>query len=421
VEKKSSTKQLAKSSGKKSGKAPEKATAVVHSWLQLGQLRFEKCELKEAQVAFSMALAQAKRIKNLRAIMEALAGLLRISTDALDEPEITKWHSELEELMKAYPTETPATAWYCKAVLARHRSQFVVAQRFAHEYILTVEREALKSEAGIETFGVTKEEALARGWSLVATILFQRGRTRRAQWLAQHLLERYKDPAQSVKGIVGIASMVMGSIHHRLHQYDEAMECYQKAHESFLTEHNWYFHLFALIGYATVHRAQQNYAQAAWYLNLVDKAASGREFGVLRRAMALERAKVEQDAVDLVIDSRKGVIKTRETGQISLRKQYVLLHILEALSKAHSYDGSDMDRGLSKAEIIQSVWDQPYRPEAHDNKLYYNINRLRKLIEPDIRKPQYVLNWKEGYRLAPGLRIQFIGGSKKVTEFEGEM
>lgn len=391
-----------------------KAINVVHDWLQLGQLRFEKCELKEAQVAFSMALSQAKKIGNLRAIMEALAGLLRISTDALDEPEITKWHSELEELMKAYPTETPATAWYCKAVLARHRSQFILAQRFAHEYIRTVERE---EKEGIEIFGVTTEEALARGWSLVATVLFQRGRTRRAQWLVQHLLERYKDPDKSVKGIVGVASMVMGSIHHRFHQYDQAMECYQKAHESFLSEHNWYFHLFALIGYATVHRAQQNYAQAQWYLNLVDKAAAGREFGVLRRAMALERAKVEQDAVDLVIDSRKGVIKTRETGQISLRKQYVLLHILEVLSKAHSYDGSDMDRGLSKAEIIQSVWAQPYRPEAHDNKLYYNINRLRKLIEPDIRKPQYVLNWKEGYRLAPGLRIQFIGGSKKVSEF----
>jgi tetratricopeptide (TPR) repeat protein len=406
---------------KTSTKNNEKAIDVVHSWLQLGQLRFEKCELIEAQVAFSMALSAAKKLGNLRAIMEALAGLLRISTDALDEPEITKWHSELEELMEAHPAETPAMAWYCKAVLARHRSQFVTSQRLAHEYIVSVEREAKK---GIETFGVTHEEALARGWSLVATILFQRGRTRRSQWLAQHLLERYKDPANAVKGVVGVASMVMGNIHHRLHQYDKAMEFYQKAHESFLAEHNWYFHLYSLLGYASVHRSQQNYTQAKWYLNLVDKAAPGREFGVLRRAMAIERAKVEQDAVDLVIDSRKGVIKTRETGQISLRKQYVLLHILEALSKAHSYDGSDMDRGLSKAEIIQSVWDQPYRPEAHDNKLYYNINRLRKLIEPDIRKPQYVLNWKEGYRLAPGLRIQFIGGSKKVTEFpelKGEM
>ena len=66
-------------------------------------------------------------------------------------------------------------------------------------------------------------------------------------------------------------------------------------------------------------------------------------------------------------------------------------------------------RGLSKAEIIERVWNESYRPEAHDNKLYYNINRLRKLLEPDVRKPQYLLNWKEGYRLAPGLKVQLVG------------
>jgi DNA-binding winged helix-turn-helix (wHTH) protein len=96
----------------------------------------------------------------------------------------------------------------------------------------------------------------------------------------------------------------------------------------------------------------------------------------------------------------------------------VLLSILEALSDAHQKPGTDFDRGLSKAEIIEFVWKESYRPEAHDNKLYYNINRLRKLIEPDVRKPQYLLNWKEGYRLAPGLRIHFVGGLGNQREGE---
>jgi DNA-binding winged helix-turn-helix (wHTH) protein len=390
-----------------------KGIDIVHSWLQLGQLRFEKCELKEAQIAFSLALSQAKRLGDLRAIMEALSGLLRISTEALDEPSITKWNTELEVMMKAHPNETPAMALYCKAVMARHLNQFVVAQKFAHEYILAVEKE---EKEGKESFGISADEAFARGWSLVATVLYSRGKIRRAQWLARHLIDRYSNHTPAVRGVVGVSAMILGHVYLRQRLNDLALEYYQKAHESFLAEHNWYLHLYALVGYASIYRTQQNYPQAHWYLNLVDKAAAGSEFGVLRRAMAIERAKLDQDAVDLVIDSRKGVIKTRESGQISLRKQYVLLHILEALSQAHSHDGSDMDRGLSKEEIIQRVWEQSYRPEAHDNKLYYNINRLRKLIEPDIRKPQYVLNWKEGYRLAPGLRIQFIGGSRKKDD-----
>jgi DNA-binding winged helix-turn-helix (wHTH) protein len=124
--------------------------------------------------------------------------------------------------------------------------------------------------------------------------------------------------------------------------------------------------------------------------------------------------------VDLLIDSRQCVIKTRDGGEISLGKQYVLLHILEVLSNAHSREGDDRERGLSKAEIIERVWSESYRPEAHDNKLYYNINRLRKLIEPDVRNPQYLLNWKEGYRLAPGLRIHFVGGARVKSEARNE-
>jgi DNA-binding winged helix-turn-helix (wHTH) protein len=380
----------------------------IQSWLQLGQLRFEKCEIKESQIAFTMALTQAKKAGDLRATMEALSGVLRLSAESLDEPAMDKWSAELQELMKAHPEEIPAMAWYCKAVVARHQRQVVKAQRFAHEYIHAIEKD---QKEGYESFGIGYEEALVRGWTLVATILFTRGKVRRAQWLSGHLFKMLE--ANPYRGVAGVLYIMLAHISERQRNYDSAMELYRKSHASFLSEHNWYFHLYALLGYARVHRLQQSYSQAHWYLDLIDKAAPTAEFGALRREVAIERAKLEQDAVDLLIDSRKGVVKTREAGQISLRKQYVLLHILEALSKAHSIEGEDFDRGLSKAEIIEKVWEEPYRPEAHDNKLYYNINRLRKLIEPDIRKPQYLLNWKEGYRLAPGLRVQFIGGLQK--------
>jgi DNA-binding winged helix-turn-helix (wHTH) protein len=150
----------------------------------------------------------------------------------------------------------------------------------------------------------------------------------------------------------------------------------------------------------------------------MDKAAEGPEFGLLRREIDKERTRLQDDAVDLLVDSRKCLLKTRESGKIPLGKQYVLIHILEALTNAHERAGDDMERGLSKAEIIERVWKERYRPEAHDNKLYYNINRLRKLIEPDVRNPQYLLNWKEGYRLAPGLRVQFIGSRSEMDGAE---
>jgi DNA-binding winged helix-turn-helix (wHTH) protein len=142
--------------------------------------------------------------------------------------------------------------------------------------------------------------------------------------------------------------------------------------------------------------------------------AKGKSFAFFREQIAIERSRLQQESVDLRVDGRKLQVHTREKTGISLGKQYVLLHILEALSEAHHRNGDDSDRALSKSELIEKVWGEKYRPYAHDNKLYYNINRLRKLIEPDMKEPQYLLNWKEGYRLAPGLKVQLQGANNPL-------
>ncbi len=382
---------------------------TLRNWLQLAQLRYEKCELKEAQIAYAMALKTAKRGGDLRTMMEAIAGLLRLAADALDEDAIRLWDHELDELMLANSRQIPPMAWYCKGVIARRGNQLRLAQRHVHRYLRGVR----------EAPALHPEEAEAKGWVMMATILWQRGRLRRARWLAEEILRRFGGP--QLRGISGLTYLVLGNICEKSRDLDGALRWYQRAHATFLGEHNWYYHLYVLYGYARIFRLQQNYAQSYWHLDLLEKAASGPEFMMLQKEILGERSRLEEDAVDLLIDSRQGMIKTRETGQISLRKQYVLLHILEVLSGAHGRPGDDADRGLSKAEIIEKVWKETYRPEAHDNKLYYNINRLRKLIEPDVRKPQYLLNWKEGYRLAPGIKVHFVGGrTSSLTDIPPE-
>ncbi len=375
----------------------------IQDLLDLAQLRAEKCELKEAEGVFRQALKAAEQSKDVAGIMESLAGLLRLAGEALDETALRHWDRELDLQMTKHPKQVPPMVWYCKGAVARHMGDSVIAQRAFHRYL-----RAVKSTGDLE--------AIAKGWVMLAVILFQRGRPRRARLLAEELMERFKPtPKCAYRGIRGILELLMANIQERARDYDLALRHYQRAHRCFLSEHNWYYHLYVLYGYARLARFQQNYSQAYWYLDLVEQACSGPEFGLLKKLIAQEFARLEQDAVDLLIDSRKGMIRTREQISIPLGKQYVLLDILQALSDAHGSEEAEaaLAPGLSKAEIIERVWREKYRPEAHDNKLYYNINRLRKLIEPDIRKPQYLLNWKEGYRLAPGLRVQWIGESKK--------
>lgn len=369
----------------------------LRSLVELAQVRSEKCELLEAKAANLMALEGARASGDLRLQMEVLAGLLRLAAEAIDEVSIRELDQELDELMAAHPKDVPPLAWQCKGVVASYRKQYALAQRCFHRFLCLSRSES--------------EGEIAKGWVQLATHFRFRGLHQRSRLLSSIILKRYED--KRLRSINGLTYINMGCLEEAEGRLDSALGWFRKAHAAFLGEHNWYYHLYVLLAYARIHRKQGIFDQAKWYVELLEQATPGSEFGLLRREIALERSRLKEEAVDLVIDASRSIVKTRENGEIPFGKQYVLLEILKVLLEAHDRDGKEEDRGVSKAEIIQAVWKQRYRPHVHDNKLYYNINRLRKLIEPDMRRPQYLLNWKEGYRLAPGLRVQAIQTNKK--------
>ncbi|MFL5815357.1 MAG: winged helix-turn-helix domain-containing protein [Bdellovibrionia bacterium] len=396
----------------------------VRQLLQMAQMRSEKCELREARENYQLALEIAKSESDLRAMMEALAGLLRLAGEALDKEAIQRLEHELDAMMQAHPKQVPPMAWYCKGIIARGRGECLLAQRHNHRFLRAIRKEVAQSEKNSKGTAahalddlISNEDLIARGWVMMATLLWQRNHLRRSLHLIQILLQRFE--ARNLRGVNGMLYHLTGSVYERQRKFEEALQWYQKAHAAFLASHSWYYHLYVLYAYARLARHQRNFSQAYWYLDLIEKATTSAEFGLLKKEIATEKARLESDAVDLLVDSRQCIIQTREAGEIALGKQYVLLHILEALSRAHHGSEADRERGLSKAEIIEQVWKEKYRPEAHDNKLYYNINRLRKLIEPDVHKPKYLVNWREGYRLAPGLKVQFVGGSSGASQKTG--
>lgn len=397
-------------SGNKQYRSEKPKSQELTQFLDVARLQSEKCELRQAGETYAHLLKQAKKLGDFRMIMEALAGLLRLAGEALDEKAIQRWDEELNEFMKAHPRQIPPMVWYCKGAVARYQGELLLAQRHVHRYLWAVRtsRPHGESSAGDEL----------RGWVMLAILLQQRKCLKRSHWLVEELLRRFDtvNGGNDLNPYKGILFLLLGTLHERRKDFKTALRWFQMSHSHFLANHHWYNHLYALYGYARIERQQQNFTQAYFYLNLVDKAASGAEFGLLRREIASERIRLESEAVDLLIDSRRGLVKTRENGEVPLRKQYVLLHILEALTLAHRKPGNDRDRGLSKAEIIKYVWKEPYEASVHDNKLYYNINRLRKLIEPDVRQPQYLLNSQAGYRLAPGLKVQLLGSHDHSIE-----
>ncbi len=383
--------------------------------LRLGNLFYEKCALDEAREVYRQAFELARAQGDVRDTAEALARRLRMASEARDEAEISTLDRELRSLMAHHPDQIPAMVWYCQAVLAGQRNRWRESQTHLRQYLRAVDAEL---QRGLEV----EPEAVARGWVMLANTFTQRGHLRRAELLLDWALREFE--SRSLKTINGMIYLQLGWLRLRRRDAAGAAPWFDKAHMAFLSEHNWSLHIYILYAQACLARVSSDFSKAAWYLDLLENMAKGKSFAFFREQIAVERSRLQQESVDLRVDGRKLQVHTREKSSISLGKQYVLLHILEALSEAHHRNGDDSDRALSKAQLIERVWGEKYRPYAHDNKLYYNINRLRKLIEPDMKEPQYLLNWKEGYRLAPGLRVQLQGANnplRRGAERNGEL
>jgi hypothetical protein len=230
------------SSKKNRPRARVAAASPVRNWLQLAQLRYEKCELAEARVAFEMAVKRAKRDGDLRSVMEGIAGLLRLAADACADDEVRHWDGELDHLMAAHAGEVPPLAWFCKGVIARRGGDYRTAQRYVHRYIRLVRAERQASEGpkprlarGVKQAGATQihefssspsgplpEDAEAKGWVMLATLLRSRGRTRRARWLAEQILSWPE--GIRLRSIRGLTEMLLGNLCEDARDLDGALK-----------------------------------------------------------------------------------------------------------------------------------------------------------------------------------------------------
>jgi hypothetical protein len=376
--------------------------------LRRGNLRVEKCELKDAGLYFALALDRAKQDHDLRGVSDSLARLLRHSSEVGDEPGAQKWTNELEIFVAQNSGKLTPEVWYCKGIVANRASQYRKAQVLFHRFWREVEAEENQTQGmtaeAYRDFMRSKAQALLA----LAVVAQAQGKVQRARYFGEVIL-KYAE-RERPRGILASTYLMLCRIAEKQGDLVLAKKWLQKAFAETVSEHNWYHYLYVLYSFAVLSRLEQDFVQARFYLDLLEKAVGQEEMQTLRQSVAEERVKLNLNRVDLEIDLNRSVIRTRE-GEINLGRQHLLIEIIHQLAVAHQVrDDEDSKQGLAKSEIIEKVWREAYQPEAHDGKLYYNINRIRKLLEPDQKHPQYLLNWRQGYRLAPELKVRIIQG-----------
>lgn len=107
---------------------------------------------------------------------------------------------------------------------------------------------------------------------------------------------------------------------------------------------------------------------------------------------------VPKQSVDLEIDRNSNYVREKHLGEIPFHNKFTLMKILLLLAETPGKE-------FSKEVLAKEVWGQDYNPLRHDNNIYININRLRKLLEPNPRESRYVMNGSKGYYFNPSMKV----------------
>jgi tetratricopeptide (TPR) repeat protein len=113
-------------------------------------------------------------------------------------------------------------------------------------------------------------------------------------------------------------------------------------------------------------------------------------------------------SLDMEIDRNSNYVREKHLGEIPFHNKFTLMRILLLLAESPGKE-------FSKEDLAREIWGQDYNPLRHDNNIYININRLRKLLEPNPRESRYIMNGSRGYYFNPAMRVNISSNISKVA------
>ena len=185
--------------------------------------------------------------------------------------------------------------------------------------------------------------------------------------------------------------------------YKQAEQLLWELYEEANKTNNTFLIPYILCSMAWCYLKLENKQQAQMFFNLAKKNVNKeRKLLVLYMDSLKQHENLDQieetKTYDLILDLNDHLIVEKEKGCIELKNQFILMDLLKLLllNPGVSY---------SKKTIIQKIWNQDYRPEVHDNKIYVTIKRLRTMIEINSCKPRYICRNNLGYYFSKQAKV----------------
>lgn len=371
-------------------------TVEVLGWLQVARLHFKICDFDQAERYLKQAIDYAQPRREWPLLLKAIPLLLRIYAEREELGKISETKELLADLVIRQECQLDGEILYNLGICAAYRQQVNEARSYFER--------ALK-EIG-ESDSLVKSQARFG----LALCFFHMGQTKPAlemlrevessvsnQSLAESFVE-YQD--------LLISTQIAKSLVYRSgKEFDQARQCLVSAEEAFKRSPALYTHLNILYAKATLYHEMGQYSEARTLYGVLQgmiqvpnlahySSQVNRKITELNRSVGLD--------YDLLLDKEDGArVVEKDLGAIDFRNQFILFELLEIFAR-------EPGRVFSKANLIERVWKASYsseQSEQNDNKLYVTIKRLRKMVEPNLDKPHYILRRKGGYCLNPTAKV----------------
>jgi DNA-binding winged helix-turn-helix (wHTH) protein len=353
--------------------------------------------LRELEKACQVALA----VKDHATYVESCTYLLRVLAEREEFAKIDKIEAQVLEILKttALPPELKSRAMYVLGISACYRDldgrQELAMKRF---------REAID-------FAV-----LGNDKACLAAPLYGAATS---HYACQRYTEALKEldrlgillSCLRLPDLDSACHLLRAMILHKQGLLDDALKSGWLAFESLKHHPNLVLYLHTLCILGTINHLKGDLGSARLYLDLADRTLKRNEFPRIARLVdeavaALGSPRLSE--MDLIFDTRTGILIEKAKGEIRFEGQFILRDLLRIFLENPGHV-------FSKEELVRRVWRESYDPKIHDNKIYVTIKRLRKLLEPENAKSDYILRAKNGYLLNPKTRVQISDPTNSAT------
>lgn len=205
--------------------------------------------------------------------------------------------------------------------------------------------------------------------------------------------------------LVSAARLLRGLALRDLGRLDEAIAWIWSSCEALRGDPQVALYARTLTALSSVLRAKGQPREARLYLDLAEKTVRSEDMPALSRLLAGEFAKSEgraatSDPTEVLFDSKAGVVRVAGR-EVRLEGQVVLRDLMKAFLERPG-------RAFAKAEIAALLWNEPYDPGLHDNKIYVTIKRLRRCLDDGKGGRRLVLRAKDGYFFNPKIVAKLV-------------